>query len=218
MKRSVGCGGSGKSYRAPSGVGLTFLVLPLVLSSVLQANSGFKSQKPGSTASTKSPHTHTHPIKAWLPWTPCKFQHWTAIASTVCKTQTNSFGYSALHVCQATGEEVLCTGPGRSNGNKWKITSKKQLAKCTWISSLTWLTIPSRFEGLKYVNIWITNDFVGSWLHYHQSSWRPVPFQNISLNYSKSKEHMNLPQIPSEHKEAGDICSNSLTEPAKQGA
>ena len=30
-----------------------------MLSSVLQANLGFKSQKPESTASTKSPHTHT---------------------------------------------------------------------------------------------------------------------------------------------------------------
>jgi len=38
---------------------------------------------------------------------------------------------------------------------------KKQFAKCTLISMLQCLTIPP-MEGLKYANIWTTNDFVGS--------------------------------------------------------
>lgn len=40
---------------------------------------------------------------------------------------------------------------------------RKQLAECSLISLLKWLTIPP-MEALKHANLWITADFAGSQL------------------------------------------------------
>lgn len=68
----------------------------------------------------------------------------------------------------------------------------KQFAKCTLISLLKRLTIPP-MEGLKYANILITNNFVGSSLRYCQSSWCPVSFQNNLFELFKEQREYEPP-------------------------